>query len=52
MSIPTESVSVNPLRIPDMGVASEILRKFCILTQGIFITGCAGRTTITAASSG
>ncbi len=27
MSVPVESVSVNPLKVPDMGVASEILAR-------------------------
>ena len=34
MSIPVESVFVNPLRIPDMGVASEILARILRLDAG------------------
>src|SRR5215467_4659799 len=34
MSIPMESVSVNPLRVPDMGVASEILARILHLDAG------------------
>jgi cell division protein FtsI (penicillin-binding protein 3) len=34
MSIPTESVSVNPLKVPDMGVASEILAKILHIDAG------------------
>ena len=34
MSIPVESVFVNPLRIPDMGVASEILARILRLNAG------------------
>ncbi len=34
MSIPMESVFVNPLRIPDMGVASEILARILHLDAG------------------
>jgi cell division protein FtsI (penicillin-binding protein 3) len=34
MSIPTESVFVNPLRVPDMGVASEILARILDLDAG------------------
>src|SRR5690348_12938740 len=34
MSIPMESVFVNPLRVPDMGVASEILARILNLDAG------------------
>ena len=34
MSIPVESVFVNPLRLPDMGVASEILARILRLDAG------------------
>ena len=34
MSVPVESVSVNPLRVPDMGVASEILARILHLDAG------------------
>ncbi len=34
MSIPVESVSVNPLKVPDMGVASEILARILHLDGG------------------
>jgi len=34
MSIPTESVSVNPLRVPDMGVTSEILAQILHIDAG------------------
>ena len=34
MSVPTESVSVNPLKIPDMGVASEILARILHIDAG------------------
>ena len=34
MSVPVESVSINPLRVPDMGVASEILARILHLDAG------------------
>ncbi len=34
MSIPTESVSVNPLRVPDIGIASQILARILNLDAG------------------
>jgi cell division protein FtsI (penicillin-binding protein 3) len=34
MSVPMESVFVNPLRVPDMGVASEILARILHLDAG------------------
>jgi cell division protein FtsI (penicillin-binding protein 3) len=34
MSVPMESVFVNPLRIPDMGVASELLARILSLDAG------------------
>lgn len=34
MSIPMESVSVNPLHVPDMGVASEILARILHIDAG------------------
>jgi cell division protein FtsI (penicillin-binding protein 3) len=34
MSIPMESVSVNPLRVPDIGVASQILARILSLDAG------------------
>src|SRR5713226_857905 len=34
MSVPMESVFVNPLRVPDMGVASELLARILSLDAG------------------
>jgi cell division protein FtsI (penicillin-binding protein 3) len=34
MSVPVESVFVNPLRVPDMGVASELLARILSLDAG------------------
>ena len=50
MSVPMESVFVNPLRVPDMGVASEILARILNWTPEICIIACA-RPTITIADS-